>query len=336
MRKARKMYDPWFAINRPSGAKVNAKRANADHPFDFFWAMDIDGHCLFIYEYDKVLKLAGKKPRLEGISIIEFLPDGGDRKMLILSLRKAEHREIFYRLCADVLEATEECKDSASALHVMIRRAWRWNQLLRGELDGRLSSEAQKELVGELECLSNIVLSSFSPAEAMTFWESPAALPKDFVIGEKCIEVKARRGSARPFVSISSESQLDKTGLKALYLYVVNLSVAAVTDKESFNLNDYVEHVCKQIYEIDPRSIEIFETKLLEIGYQKEDDYSDRYWHRLGSDCYQVQGKFPCVVNADLPSGISGVSYFIDLGSVQDYAIGAADIKDSIKGECYE
>ena len=144
------------------------------------------------------MNLADKKPRLNGISIIDYEPEGSDKKKLILSLRQAEHREIFYRLCTDVLEATRDCKDDASALHVMLRRTWRWHQLLRGERDGRLSPEAQKGLIGELECLTSVILPHFSPAEAMTFWEGPSGLPKDFVIGEACIEVKARRGAARP------------------------------------------------------------------------------------------------------------------------------------------
>ena len=330
------MNDPWLTINKPSGATVNAKRADKNHPFDFFWAMDLDGHCLLIYEYDKALKLGEKKPRLEGVSIIDFLPDGGDKKRLILSLRQSEHREIFYRLCTDVLEATEQCKDPASALHVMIRRTWRWHQLLRGERDGRLSPEAQKGLIGELEYLTKMVLPNFSPSESMSFWEGPAGLPKDFVIGETCIEVKARRGAARPFVSISSEHQLDLVGFQDLYLYVVDLSSAAVSDEESFNLNDYVDRTWQLIHARDPGACEIFETKLLEVGYQKEDDYTDRYWVRLGSQAYQVQGDFPRIVDANLSSGITDVSYKIDLGELQDYAITLTEMEDSITGAGHE
>jgi hypothetical protein len=326
------MNDPWQTINKPSGVIVNAKRANENHPFDFFWAMDLDGHCLFIYEHDKSLKLSEKKPRLEGISIIDFLPDRGDKKRLILSLRQAEHREIFYRLCTDVLEATEQCKDPASALHVMIRRTWRWHQLLRGERDGRLSPEAQKGLIGELECLTKIVLPNYTPAEAMTFWEGPAGLPKDFVIGESCIEVKARRGAARPFVSISSEHQLDQAGFQNLYLYVVDLSPTAVTDDGSFNLNDYVDQAYQQIYSIDPGAVEIFETKLLEIGYQKEDDYTDRYWLLLGAQAYQVEESFPRIVDSSLPIGVSDVVYKIDLGELNNYSLDILQMISKVTG----
>jgi putative PD-(D/E)XK family protein DUF4420 len=330
------MNDPWRAINKPSGAAVNAKRADEKHPFDFFWAMDLDGHCLFIYEYDKSLKFGEKRPRLEGVSIIDFLPDGGDKRRLILSLRQSEHREIFYRLCTDVLEATEKCKDPASALHVMIRRTWRWHQLLRGERDGRLSPEAQKGLIGELECLTNIVLPKFTPAEVMTFWEGPAGLPKDFVIGESCIEVKARRGAARPFVSISSEHQLDQAGFQNLFLYVVDLSPAAGTDEGSFNLNDYVDQAYQHIYDIDPGAVEIFETKLLEVGYQKEDDYTDRYWIRLGASAYLVKNDFPRIVSDGLSQGIADVTYKIDLGDVQDYAVAVETMESTMTGEHYE
>ena len=79
------MNDPWSEIVKPSGSTVNAKRSDENHPYDFFWALDIDGHCLFIYEYEKELELGDKKPKLNGISIIEFGPEGGDKKRLILS-----------------------------------------------------------------------------------------------------------------------------------------------------------------------------------------------------------------------------------------------------------
>ena len=114
------MNNPWMTIRKPTGVTVSARRADENHPFDFFWALDIDGHCLFVYEYDNALKLSEKKPRLNGISIIDYVPGGMDKNRLILSLRQAEHREIFYRLCTDILEATQECKDAASALHVML------------------------------------------------------------------------------------------------------------------------------------------------------------------------------------------------------------------------
>jgi hypothetical protein len=326
------MIDPWLAINKPSGLKVNAKRASDSHPFNFFWAMDIDGHCLFIFEYDNKLELKEIKPKLNGISIIEFEPEGSDKKRLILSLKQSEHREIFFRLCTDVLEATQECKDEASALHVMLSRTWRWHQLLRGERDGRLSPEAQKGLIGELEYLTAIALSHFSPAEAMNFWEGPSGLPKDFVIGDYAVEVKARRGAARPFVSISSEHQLDQAGFKSLYLYVVDLAPAAVSDGGSFNLNDYVDQAYQRIYDKDPGAVELFETKLLEVGYHKDDDYTDRYWILLGTQTYLVHGYFPRVVDADLPTGVTDVSYKIDLGEVQDYFVDVTEMEKSLAG----
>lgn len=326
------MNDPWSAIDKPAGSTVNAKRVSNNHPFDFFWAVDIDGHCLFIYEYDRNLELQEKRPRLNGISIIDYRPKGDEKNRLILSLRQSEHREVFYRLCTDIIEATQDSKDMASALHVMLRRTWRWHQLLRGERDGRLSPEAQKGLIGEIDYLTTIVLSHFSPAESMTFWEGPAGSPKDFVIGDTAVEVKARRGAARPFISVSSEHQLDIAGFHALYLFVVDLAFAAINDEGSFNLNDYIDKAYQSIYEIDPGAVEIFETKLLEVGYQKEDDYSDCYWIRLGAQAYEVKGDFPRLVDSEVPTGVEDVSYKIDLGEIQSYLINLTQMESVIKG----
>ena len=326
------MNDPWSAIEKPSGATVNAKRSDENHPFDFFWALDTDGHCLFIYEYDCYLKSGSKKPNLNGISIVEYDPEDGNKKKIILSLKHTEQREIFYQLCTDILEATLECRDGASSLQVMLRRTWRWHQLLRGGRDGRLSPEAQKGLIGELECLGRIVLPHFSPSEAMSFWEGPAGSPKDFVIGDSCIEVKARRGAATPFIAISSEHQLDLVGFNCLFLYVLDLASAAVSDDESFNLGEYVDRFYQLIHDIDPGVAEVFETKLLEAGYLKEDDYSDQYWVRLGSQSFHVKEDFPRIVDEELPIGVIDVRYKIDLSSIQTYKIDITEIEATLIG----
>ncbi|MEE2730107.1 MAG: PD-(D/E)XK motif protein [Pseudomonadota bacterium] len=327
------MSDPWSSIEIPASTAANARRADMEHPHDFFWALDTEGHCLFVLEYPKEISISDKKPHLNGIKVIDYASSESSRKKLILSLRQNEHREVFYRLCTDVLEATQNCIDSTSALHVMLRRTWRWHQLLRGERDGRLSPEAQKGLIGEIDCLASIALVHFNPSEALSFWEGPSGSPKDFVIGKTCVEVKARLGSAQPFISITSEHQLDLGRFNDLFLYVLDLSPAARSDEGSFTLNDYVDRTWNLIHSRDPRSVEIFEEKLLALGYQSEDDYSDQYWIRLDSHVYQVHEKFPCIIDSSLPPSVTHVSYRIDLGSIRDYKIELSRLEDRIIGK---
>jgi hypothetical protein len=215
----------------------------------------------------------------------------------------------------------------------MIRRTWRWHQLLKGDRDGRLKPEAQKGLIGELDFLGNVVLAQFSPAEAMAFWEGPAGLPKDFVIADTSVEVKARRGAARPVVSISSEHQLDHAGFEHLFLYVVDLAPASHSDEDSFSLDDYVDRTYKIIHEIDPGAVEIFETKLLEAGYMTEDDYSDKYWIRLGAQSFEVKGDFPRVIDSELPPGVIDVNYKIDLGDLEPYKVDQEILEAAFTGD---
>lgn len=318
--------NPWAAIEKPNGPIANAKRVDGSHPFDFFWGLDLDGHQLLIFEYDEVYALSERKPRLNGISVIDYRPESTGRFRMILSLRQAEHREIFYLLCNDIVDATIACKDPGSALQVMMRRTWRWHQLLRGERDGRLSPEAQKGLIGELDFLVTSLLPHFSASEVLNFWEGPSGSPKDFVIGSRCVEVKARRGAARPFLSISSEHQLDIGEFYALYLYVVDLSACSDNDPEGFTLNDAVDKAFSLFCEKDPGSVSILESKLLEVGYLKEDDYSDKSWIKLGVIGYAVTDDFPKIVDTQLPAGIEDVKYKIDLSSITKYMVPITDI----------
>ena len=53
-----------------------------------------------------------------------------------------------------------------------------------------------------------------------------------------CIEAKARRGPAKPFVTISSEYQLDTEGTEALFLHVVELDRAPRESHEGIHSDD--------------------------------------------------------------------------------------------------
>ena len=66
------MKNPWEKIEIPH-SDVNALRANAEHPLDFYWAKDEFGRYLFVYSYPADSKVLIKNPPdLIGIETISM------------------------------------------------------------------------------------------------------------------------------------------------------------------------------------------------------------------------------------------------------------------------
>ena len=186
--------DPWKDLSPPSVAKaISAKRVDAGIPWDFFWARSFDGFCLLVVQHAEDSTPQGKLPHLQGIEVSETDGTDGVQRLLILKLLDSSQRDLFHRLCSDILSCAETAKSEKEMLGVVLSRTWRWHHLLRGGSDRRLSAEEQKGLIGELLVLERYLFPSCLPMEALSAWGGPMGSPKDFEMGQVGIEVKARR-----------------------------------------------------------------------------------------------------------------------------------------------
>jgi hypothetical protein len=326
------MTDPWSALEKPSrGSGVSARRVDVDHPFDFFWGTDLHGTPLFIFEYSSEVSYDDRRPRLKEIRIFEPPPDGA-RARFIMELCRVENREIFHHLCLDILESTRECPDQKAALATLVRRTWRWHAMLKGARDGRLSPESQKGLIGELCILERVMLRAFEPWSALEFWRGPEGATKDFSAGSVGIESKARRGSASPFVVISSESQLDREMLRSLFLAVTNVDEGSAGMLGALTLDQHVARIADDIYDRASGALGYFESRLAEAGYSEDDDYSDYRWVAGDTRWYRVTDRFPCISVSQLPPGVRDVSYRIDLATCSEWEETESTVLEELQG----
>ena len=193
------MNDPWEDLEPPSVANaINAKRVDATCPWGFFWARSIDDRCLFVVQHDPESAPSGRLPRLQGIEVTESEGPDGIGRVLVFKLHESVHRDLFHRLCLDILSSASGAETEEEMVHLALARTWRWHHLLRGGGDQRLSPEEQKGLIGELLVIEHHLLRVLSAADAVAAWGGPLGAPKDFEIGQVCIEVKTRRGGAAP------------------------------------------------------------------------------------------------------------------------------------------
>jgi hypothetical protein len=314
-----KMSNPWKDIKIPI-SDYNVRRADAGHPYEFFWGRDISGDYLFLYLCCSEVKFPKKIPKLKGIDVL--LPFTGDdgKTRLILRLNNREDWDIFHSLCLDLLGATNECGSEESVVAVIIHRLERWHVFLKRNRTKMLTEPEQKGLIGELLFLRDYLLQRFSISEALSFWQGPLDAPQDFCIGETAVEVKCQLGTSKPLIRISSINQLH-TQLERLYLFVVTLGKSYQTADNVINLPIIINEIRESIQKIQPSASDVFEVLLLNAGYMDLEEYSSYFFVISGYKFYEVTDDFPRLYPASIPDGIANVTMDLMLEKCSKFII---------------
>ena len=325
--------DPWEKIDSPSTAdSVAARRVDANLPWDFFWARGVDGRVLLTLRHAVGSAPTTQLPRLRGIEVTLSPPDESDAQLLAFKLLDSNQRDIFQTLCEDIISVASQVESEAGAVSAALTRTWRWHHLLRGGRGTLLSPEEQKGLLGELLVLERLLLPRMDASSAVMAWRGPLGAPKDFEIARVAIEAKARRGGATPSLSITSESQLDESGVDALFLYVVELNEAPMDGTQGLTLHDVAERIREQLQSLDPGSTGILESRLSAAGYRVEDDYSSHRWLEGATHIYLVSGDFPRITSGEIRSGVSNVRYSVALADCEPFTTSISALGEALAG----
>ena len=323
--------NPWRDIEPPSSTEtVRARRVDAGLPWDFFWARAADRRVMLTLPHAASSSPAARLPQIRDIEVSLSDPDVHGTRTLGLKLRDHSLEDLFHTLCLDIVSAAAGAASEPDAVNTALRRTWRWHHLLRGGRSGLLSAEEQKGLIGELFVLERFLLPILPASVAIAAWLGPLGSPKDFEVSLLAIEAKARRGSARPYVAITSEHQLDSDGVDALYLHVVELSVAPDTASNSFSVSDVAARVRGRVVTEDPAVEGMFDGLLAAAGLDENDDYSDSLWVEGRSRVYAVGPDFPRITAAVAPPGVERVTYSVGLKQCEPFEVPDSQLRDVI------
>lgn len=325
--------NPWESLAPPSAADaINARRVSSEISLGIFWALDINRKRLLVLQHAEDSTPQGHLPKLQGIEVAVSKSHGTGGSMLVFRLLDSAHQDIFYRLCKDIIASASAATSEKEAIAIAIARTWRWHHLLRGGRDDRLSPEEQKGLIGELLVMERYLLTLFSASDVVSSWRGPMGAPKDFEIGRVCIESKARRGAAKPFIEINSEHQLDTGGVDAIFLYVVELDMVPSDMREGFTLPEVVRRISGRIALADNAATFRFEELLASAGFRWDDDYSDSLWLEGASHLYQVSDNFPRIAASGVANGVSNVRYSISLAECESHAVTSSVLSSALRG----
>lgn len=316
--------DPWFKLTTDE-----ARRVNAGGQFDFFWVALERGMPGLMLRLPQLPDPLPQLPKLKNLSV--SFRTAGSAPALVLALKERSQTEVFETLCRDVVAAGEAGGKTDDILLRTIQRTRRWHHLLRGGHKAGLSVEGQRGLVGELAFLRRVV-SGLGPETAIEGWMGPSGATKDFEFIGTCVEVKARRVAAKPFVSISSAEQLADVDGCRVFLNVVN--VASAVSPEGLSLHDHVD-MTEQLFSETITAFDAWEESLYLSGYDADNDYDNRRWQLSEAKSYEVKDGFPRI-GLPLPFGIEMVKYALSLDAFAKFETASDLIKVIEEGMRHE
>lgn len=313
--------DPWSGL---VAGGIDARRVDPSGRHDFFWIVSAKSEPGLLLRLGDDTAQIKPLPQMRNLDLAYRMVAGGNS--LVLLLKDEEQRELFGSLCQDIVVAGEQADDNHDALNRAIRRTLRWHHLLRGGKSGLLTLEEQRGLLGELQFLVRLI-DLVGPRAAIEAWKGPLGSSKDFELDGCLVEVKARRGAAKPFVQISSEDQLSDVDGCRLFLLVS--AIDAVVKPNGMTLTDHVKEVEARFAVAEPEAYSIWEEALIATGFNFEDDYSDRRWNVGKNLQFEVLTGFPRVANPP-PHGVSSVRYSISLDACADFSLDAQAIDELV------
>ena len=165
--------NPWREISAPSLAtSVNARRVDANLPWNFFWARAADNAILLTMSLSGESVPSTPLPRLKDIEVSISPPDDRGSRILAFKLHDNSQQDLFHTLCQDIISASGTSATEGEACSIALMRTWRWHHLLRGGGSG-LSAEEQRGLLGELRVLEQLLLPELSASAAVEAWRGP-------------------------------------------------------------------------------------------------------------------------------------------------------------------
>jgi hypothetical protein len=252
-------------------------------------------------------------------------PDPGGT-LLVLSLEEPSQRDLFAKVCSDVVRTLARSEDEGETelLPELGARLAAWRAFLRDQAES-LSRHEAVGLIGELLLLEKMIARI---PNALSLWKSPDDGLHDFENSGHALEVKTSLGSARR-LHVSALDQLDSAGLTSLH--VAHLRLAE--QPEGVTLSQLAERITGQLS--SDRERRMFANALLRRGLAPGvDAASGPFVRYAGCEYYEVRSGFPCLSRSTVPMGIADAAYQIDVQGLGGFLANGEHVIDRLgKGQ---
>ena len=244
------------------------------------------------------------------------LYDDNNRKRKFLSFKQMEDfdKKIYFIVMQDIIDTLYESSKN-EILNKIKAVLIKWNVFFQFDKDYVLSDNVQQGLYGELYLLDKLI--TLKGEKAVECWTGCNSETHDFYCGIDAVEVKSSSVKGPNKVNISSEYQLDDTGvLERLYLLYLKLKKSEI-DGETLPV--IVERIASML---SPEYRIKFYDKLLKIGYVYQMPELYKLHFKLREEnCYDVEDGFPRITAKMLNKGITSVDYTLSLDACNSFQI---------------
>ncbi|MEN4950802.1 PD-(D/E)XK motif protein [Stenotrophomonas sp. TWI819] len=230
--------------------------------------------------------------------------------LLFLRLKRRELRDVFARLCHDLIHSLTYASNDQEVTTAVVSRIRLWQQLFELRPGGILAPHEIKGLTAELlYILRHLESGSREAEEIVNAWLGPSGCDQDFVFSAESVEVKAV-GPSSELVSISSLQQLQSD--RPLSLSIWTLRQAAPTESAACTLNGLVLRI-ERFLHAAPSALAAFRERLLSAGYVHSSTYDTIAFEPIDEETFSVSGDFPRITETDVPPGVGNATYTLSL-----------------------
>jgi hypothetical protein len=327
----------WKEINEESRNNPDsliARKIPSESKEAVFIATDFNKNirCLYIGLSSEIHINQGKLPLFRGLEIVEVKSSIGDcnnHRFLKISQIIPETENIFELFVSDICNDIVNLKSFSHLESALSRSLNEWKLFFEKYSSEILSISIQEGLFGELCFLEDFLLRKYPAYESMIFWTGAKRSNHDFqLFNNTAIEVKTSAGKQHKKMYISSEKQLDRTGLDNLFLvlYCLNIHDNAPDKSLSAKIKSVIN-----LLSADRVALSIFEAQLTRLGYNKEAAQMYTTGFSVSQfKIYRIADGFPAIISSVLPEGVGDLKYSIMVSACSNFEINESEMIKSI------
>ncbi|PWL69744.1 MAG: hypothetical protein DBY30_00230 [Verrucomicrobia bacterium] len=236
----------------------------------------------------------------------------------MFSLRDARYEDMFDCFCKDIISSSDiQAVADRNAYAFFVNRYNKWAALFEKAPNDILSPSVIKGLIGEILVLKNILIPQLGEVSALEAWMGPLLSPKDFIFEKSWVEVKTISSPVES-IQISSIEQLDSTNDGQIV--IVRLDSSNLADPDSISINGLFDEMVGLLQ--NPVARNLFEEKLLVIGYCFNRLYDNVRFSFKKMELYKVTPDFPAIKRESIPPAILQAEYNISIPAIEKFKIG--------------
>jgi hypothetical protein len=318
----------WASINIESESSTEktqiARKIPSKNAFSVFLATDFRKRARLLYvklnsNHDLITE---NLPKFRGIDIeitVTSLGEFTNSEFIKFTQSIPNTENIFELLISDLCDTIIRLQNLTNLTVTLTKALNEWKIFFEKKENEILSLGSQKGLVGELHFLKDYLFQKYSFIESLLYWTGSERTNHDFQIMHRAVEVKTTSSKQHKKFTISSEKQLDCTGLEHLYLLLFALNLHS-------NLPDRtLPALIRKIHSLiqdDPIALFQFQIKLAKYGYNEI--LADKYtigFSIVEMKFFEVVDGFPRLLQDNLPEGVGDLKYSVVVAACTPFEI---------------